>query len=42
MINGFLPNKYNKHLSNTILKHENVLDKVNKLTYVRLLNMTSH
>ena len=32
--------KYQKYPSTTILKHVNVLAKVNKLPYFRLLNMT--
>ena len=32
--------KYQKYPSTTILKHANVLAKVNKLTYKNLLDMT--
>ena len=39
MIHAKIPTKYQKYPSNTILKHANVLDKVNKLPYVSLLNM---
>ena len=35
-----LPMKYQKYPSTTILKHANVLDKVNKLPYKSLLDMT--
>ena len=34
--------KYHKYPSTTILKHANVLDKVNKLPNVSLLNIMSH
>ena len=34
--------KYQKYLSTTILKYANVLAKVYKWPYVRLLNMTLH
>ena len=39
---AFIPKKYQKYPSTTILKFENVLDKVNKLPYMCLLNMTPH
>ena len=34
--------KYQKYPSTTILKHENVLDKVNKLPYACLHHMAPH
>ena len=34
--------KYQKYTSNTIIKHANVLDKVNKSPYVHLLITTPH
>ena len=41
-IHDIIQTKYQKYPSNTILKRANVLDKVNKLPYGRLLNMPSH
>ena len=41
-INDVIPKKYQKHSSNTILKHANVLAKVNKSPWGRLLNMMPH
>ena len=37
-----IPTKYQKYLATTILKHANVLDKVNKSLYRSLHNMTPH
>ena len=42
MIHAVIPTKYHKYPSTTILKHVNLLDKINKTPYVRLLNMTPH
>ena len=42
MINAIITMKYQKYPSTTIPKHENVLAKVNKSTYGRLINMTPH
>ena len=41
-IHPVIPMKYQKHTSTTILKHANILDKVNKSPYMSLLNMTPH
>ena len=41
-IHAVLPKKYQKYLSTTILKNENVLAKVNKLPWGSLLHMTPH
>ena len=41
-IHDVIPTKCQRYPSNTILENTNVLDKVNKLPYWRLLNMTSH
>ena len=41
-IHTIIPKKYQKYQSTTILKHENVLVKVNKSPYVPLLNITIH
>ena len=37
-----IPKKYKKYPSNTILKHANVLAKVNKSPYGHLINNQSH
>ena len=37
-----IPIKYQKYSSTTILKHENILAKVDKLSYVFVLNMIPH
>ena len=42
MIHAVIPTKYHKYLSITVLKHANVLDKINKLSYVNFLNTTPH
>ena len=42
MIHAVITMKYQKYPSTTILKHVNVLAKVNKLTKGRLLNMTPY
>ena len=39
MIHAVLPKKYQKYPSTTIMKHANVLSKVNKSPYVNLLYM---
>ena len=41
-IHAVTQKKYHNYPSTTILKHVNVLDKVNKLSYVRLHNMMPH
>ena len=41
-IHDVIQTKYHKYPSTTILKHVNVLAKVNKSHYMRLLNMTPH
>ena len=41
-IHEIIPTKYQKYPSNTILIHMNVLAKVNKSPWRRLLNMTPH
>ena len=41
-IHAVILTKYQKYLSTTILKHVNVLDKVNKLSYGRLHHMKPH
>ena len=41
-IHAVIPKKCQKHPSTTILKYENVLDKVNELTWGRLHNMAPH
>ena len=41
-IHDVIPKKYHKYPSNTILKHVNVLAKVNKLPQGGLHNMTPH
>ena len=41
-IHAVIPKKYQKYPSMIILKHASVLDKVNKLPYVILHNMTPH
>ena len=41
-IHDVIPTKYQKYPSTTILKHVNVLAKVNKLPWGNLYNMTSH
>ena len=38
----FIPTNYYNYPSTPILRHANILAEVNKLTYVSLLNMTSH
>ena len=42
MIHAIITAKYQKFTSTTILKHTNVLAKVNKLPYVSLKNTTPH
>ena len=42
MINDVILAKYQKHFSNTILKHANVLANINKSPWGRLLDMTPH
>ena len=39
MIYTVIPMKYSKYPSNTTLKHANVLEKANKLSYKLLLDM---
>ena len=41
-IHGIIPKKYQNYTSNTILKHDNVLAKVDQLPWGRLLNTPSH
>ena len=41
-IHAIITKKCQKYPSNTTLKHVNILDKVNKFPFVRLLNMTPH
>ena len=41
-IHAVIPKKYEKYPSTTILKHDNVLAKVNISPYVRLLHMMSY
>ena len=41
-IHDIITKKYRKYPSNKILKHANVLSKVNKLPWRRLQNMTPH
>ena len=41
-IHDYILTIYHKYPSPKILKHANVLAKVNKSTYARLLNMTPH
>ena len=41
-IHAVIPMKYQNYPSTKILKHANVLSKVNKLPYVHSLNMTPH
>ena len=41
-IHAVIPTKYQKNPSKTILKHANILAKVNKSPYVCLLNMFPH
>ena len=41
-IHDIIPKKYHKYPSTTILKHVNVLSKLNQLTYVCLQNLTPH
>ena len=40
-IHEFIPTKYQKYPFNTILKHANVLDKLNKLSWGHLLHLPS-
>ena len=42
MIYIILPKKHQKYPSTTILKHVNVLAKVNKSSYMSLLNTAPH
>ena len=42
MIHANIPMKYQKYPSTTILKHVNVLPKVNKSTWGNLHHMTPH
>ena len=42
MIYNVIPKKYHNYTSTKILKHANILTKLNKLTYVHLLNMAPH
>ena len=41
-IHDIIPKKYHKYPSNTILKHKNLLAKVNKSPWGCLHHMTSH
>ena len=41
-INSVILTKYQKYPSTTILRHEDVWDKVNKLPYGHLQNITPH
>ena len=42
MIHDVIPTKYQKYPSNTILKHANILAKVDRLPLGSLINTTSH
>ena len=42
MVHAIIPEKYQNYSSTTILKHANVLAKLNKMPHVRLLNITPH
>ena len=42
MIHAVIPINYHKYPSSTIIKHKDVLARVNKWTYVHSLNMKPH